>query len=131
MQRKVYSVLYWIAAVIIGLGAFGHGLGGAKQLHAALATVALNAGTRDVIWIVWYFVSGCMLFLGGLSIWAWYAMRQGRNVAVVPTSIGVLYFVFGVSALAYGRTPFWILFIVLGVMLLLATRGLRGQTSAT
>jgi hypothetical protein len=49
MQRKVYSVLYWIAAVAIGLGAFGHGIGGAKELSAALATVALDANTVGVL----------------------------------------------------------------------------------
>jgi len=32
MKRKIYSVLYWFAGVTIGLGAFGHVIGGAKAL---------------------------------------------------------------------------------------------------
>src|SRR5437773_1315489 len=32
MTRKILSVLYWLAAVTIGLGAFGHGLGGGHAL---------------------------------------------------------------------------------------------------
>ena len=127
MLRKVYSVLYWIAALAIGLGAFGHGIGGANVLRAALATVALDPNIVGVLWIVWYFVSGSMLVFGGLALWAWFAARRGRDVTVVPVSIGALYIVFGAAAFAYARDPFWIFFVVQGVMLLGATLGLRRQ----
>ena len=37
MTRKILSVLYWLAAVTIGLGAFGHGLGGGHALRVAFS----------------------------------------------------------------------------------------------
>lgn len=127
MQRKVYSVLYWIAAVAIGLGAFGHGIGGARELRAALAAAALDPKFVGILWIVWYFVSGSMLLFGGLSLWAWFVARRGRDVMVVPVSIGAFYILFGAAAFVYARDSFWLFFLAQGVMLLAASLGLRRQ----
>jgi hypothetical protein len=38
--------------LLIGLGAFGHGLLGLQPVRAALASVSLPADIRKVIWIV-------------------------------------------------------------------------------
>jgi hypothetical protein len=34
-----------------------------------------------VIWIVWYFVSGCMVTFGALLFWAWPAIWIGSSIA--------------------------------------------------
>ena len=43
--------------------AFGHG-SQARHLHAALDQFPINADVRSMIYVVWYFVSGCMLVFG-------------------------------------------------------------------
>ena len=65
VRTKVLTAVYWITGLLIGLGAFGHGFMGVKPVRAALAAVTIPANIRGVIWIVWYFVSGCMLVFGG------------------------------------------------------------------
>ena len=126
MKRKIYSVLYWFAGVTIGLGAFGHGIGGGRVLRAGLATAALDPNIVGVLWIVWYYVSGAMLLFGVAIVWSWFAARRGgRDVLIVPAMIGVLYAIFGAAALLYGRDPFWLLFLVQGVLLLGSSLGLR------
>ncbi len=131
MTRKILSVLYWLAAVTIGLGAFGHGLGGGHALRVALAAVTLDPNMVGVLWIVWYFVSGVMLLFGGLAIWAWFAARRGsRDALVVASAIGVFYGIFGIAALLYGRDPFWLLFLLQGVMLLGSAVGLGRSPTA-
>ena len=49
--------------------------------------------------------------------------------SVVPATIGAFYILFGAAAFVYARDPFWLFFLLQGVMLLGATLGLRGQTS--
>lgn len=129
-QRSIvtnaFTVLYWIVGLTIGLGAFGHGFMGVKPVRAALAAVTIPTDIREVIWIVWYFVSGCMLLFGGLVIGAWFAARRGRPRAlVVPIVIALFYMVTGLASYAYQPNPFWLGFLVQGALLLLATLGLR------
>jgi len=126
MKRQILTGIYWISGLWIGLGAFGHGFGGVKPARAALAAVPLPADILQVIWIVWYFVSGCMLVFGGLIIGAWFAARRGRPQAfVVPIVIALFYMVTGIAAYAYQPNPFWLFFLVLGALLLVSSLGLR------
>jgi uncharacterized protein YndB with AHSA1/START domain len=131
LKMQLLSGLYWITGVLIGLGAFGHGFGGVKPVRAALAAVPLPADVRQVIWIVWYDVSGTMLLFGGLIIGAWFAARRGQSQAlVVPIVIALFYITTGIAAYTYQRNPFWLVFLVLGGLLLIATLGLRGALRA-
>jgi hypothetical protein len=126
MKRRILTGIYWITGWLIGLGAFGHGFTGVKPVRVALAAVPLPADVRGVIWIVWYFVSGCMLVFRGLIIGAWFAARRGRTQAlVVPLVIARFYIATGVASYAYQHNPFWLVFLVLGMLLLVPTLGLR------
>jgi hypothetical protein len=129
VKRTVYSVIYWIAGVLIALGAFGHGIGGARNVRAAFAAVPLDPHVASVIWVVWYWVSGVMLLFGALALWAWFAARRGgRDVLVVPIVIAVFYMLTGAVTSAVERDAFWLLFLVEGVLLLGATLGLKRST---
>ena len=127
MKAKLFTVISWTVGLLIGLGAFGHGFVGVKPVRAALAAVTLPADIREVIWIVWYFVSGCMLVSGGLILWAWFAARRSRDVLLVPIVIALFWVVTGVASYAYQHNPFWLLFLMEGALLLVATLGLRGE----
>jgi hypothetical protein len=127
MKAKLLTAIYWTMGLLIGLGAFGHGFGGVRPVRAALAAVTLPVDIREVIWIVWYFVSGCMLLCGGLILWAWFAARRSPDVLLVPLVIALFWMVTGVASYAYQHKPFWLLFLVEGALLLVATLGLRGE----
>ncbi len=84
------------------------------------------ADIGEVIWIVWYFVSGRMLVFGGLIIGPWFAPRRGRPQAlVVPIVIALVYVATGVAAFAFQHNPLWLPFLVEGASLLVATPGLQ------
>jgi len=126
MKMRAFTMLYWLMGLMIGLGAFGHGFLGVKPVRAALATVALPADVLGVIWIVWYFCSGCMLVLGALILWAWFAARRGNPQALaVPLAVALFWMAFGGAAYTYQHNPFWLLFLTEGFLLLVATVGLR------
>ena len=124
MQHKILTAVYWAIGLLIGLGAFGHGFVGVKPVRAALATVDLPADIREVIWIVWYFVSGFMFLLGGLILWVWFAARRNPDVYLVSNAIALFYIAAGIASFVYQHNPFWLLFPVEGTLLLIATLGL-------
>jgi hypothetical protein len=123
------TVLYWLAAVTIALGAFGHGFLGIKPVAAAIAASTLPADIVGVIWIVWYFVSGTMLVCGAILFWAWPTIKTGsttRSGAVFI--IGVFYTATGIACYLYsGREPFWLLFLFQGAIVIGTTFSLRNM----
>jgi hypothetical protein len=126
VKRQVYSVIYWIAGLVIALGAFGHGIGGARNVRAAFAASTLDPHVESIIWVVWYWVSGTMLLFGALALWAWFAARRGsREVLVVPIVIALFYMITGAVTTAIERDAFWLLFLFEGVLLLVSTVGLK------
>jgi hypothetical protein len=133
-MRGVAAALYWIVAITITLGAYGHGFLGIKPVQAAIAATTLAPDIVRVIWIVWYDVSGSMLTFGALLFWAWPSVKTGTSSrSDVPLIIGAFYAVTGIVAYLYsGREPFWLLFVTQGVILIGSTLVLRGpQRAAT
>jgi hypothetical protein len=118
MLRPLASILYWFAAVVITLGAFGHGFVGVLPISEAIETSTLPPDVTQPIWIVWYWVSGSMITYGLLLFWAWPALKNGSSSRSVPVLIvGAFYLLAGVAAYMYsGRDPFWLMFVVLGVL---------------
>jgi hypothetical protein len=133
MQRTVASVLYWLAAVVITLGAFGHGFVGVLPIREAIETSTLPPDVTQPIWIVWYFTSGSMIAFGLLLFWAWPALKNGASSRSVPAVIvGVLYLISGVASYVYSeRDPFWLMFIVLGLLAIGTTLVLGGVRKPT
>jgi hypothetical protein len=131
-MRAVAAALYWIVAITITLGAYGHGFLGIKPVQAAIAATTLAPDIVRVIWIVWYDVSGSMLTFGALLFWAWPSVKAGTSSrSGVPLIIGAFYAVTGIAAYLYsGREPFWLLFVTQGVILIGSTLFLRDRESA-
>ncbi len=126
-MRTIATVLYWLAAVTITLGAFGHGFLGIKPVEAAVAASTLHADIVGVIWIVWYFVSGAMLVCGAILFWAWPALKTGSTTrSGAAFIIGVFYTATGIACYLYsGREPFWLLFLFQGATVIGTTLVLR------
>lgn len=127
MKRAIAAALYWLAAITITLGAYGHGFLGVKPVRAAIEASTLPPDIVGVIWMVWYFVSGCMVAFGALLFWAWPALKapsSGRSGAALI--VGVFYAIVGVACFLYsGREVFWLLFVVQGVLVVISTLVLR------
>lgn len=127
MKRTLAAALYWLAAITITLGAYGHGFQGVKPVRAAIAASTLAPDIVRVIWIVWYFVSGCMVAFGALLFWAWPALEAGPSSrSVAALMVGAFYALTGIASYLYsGGDPFWLLFLALGVIVIGSTLALR------
>jgi hypothetical protein len=75
-----------------------------------------------MIYLVWYFVSGCMLAFGATLVWVWGRLRKGdRRSLFAAILIGVLYVGIGAFGLVYrAGDPFMAFFVGLGGVLLLS-----------
>ena len=120
MARTIAAVLYWLAAVTITLGAYGHAFVGVRPVRAAIEASTLPPDIVRVLWIVWYFVSGCMIAFGALLFWAWPGLRRGSpSRSAVALLVGSFYAITGITAYGYsGGEPFWLLFLVQGAIVI-------------
>jgi hypothetical protein len=123
LTRIIATAAYWLAAITITLGAYGHGFVGVKPVREAIAASTLAPDIVRPIWIVWYFVSGCMVVFGLLLFWAWPALKGGSSSRSVPALIvGGFYAVTGIASYLYsGGDPFWLLFLVQGAIVIGST----------
>lgn len=130
-MRTVASIVFFLDSLIIGLGAFGHGLQ-AAHLHSALDQFPIEPNIHSMLFVVWYFVSGCMLTFGVLLLWTWTGLRKGdRRLLGVAMAVGTLYTAIGLFGLAYRHgDPFMGFFVVLGLVLLGSTAVLARPTAA-
>jgi hypothetical protein len=121
MVKKLASAVFLLDSLVIGLGAFGHGLQ-ARHVHAALDPFPIDPNVGSMIYVVWYFVSGCMLAFGATLVWVWWRLRSGdRRPLFAANLIGVLYAGIGAFGLVYrSGDPFMAFFVGLGVVLLLS-----------
>jgi hypothetical protein len=118
MLRKIASVVFLLDSVLIGLGAFGHG---SQPRHVqAIDQFPIEADIHSMIYVVWYFLGGCMLTFGVTLVWVWHRVRIGdARPIVVAALIGVLYVGIGGFGLLYRHgDPFMALFVMLGAVLL-------------
>jgi hypothetical protein len=119
--NRLASLIFLLDSLVIGLGAFGHGLQ-VRHLHAAIDQFPIEPDMRSMIYVVWYFVSGCMLLFGATLMWVWRRLRTGdRRPLFAATLIGMLYTGIGVFGLVYrAGDPFMAFFVCLGGVLLLS-----------
>lgn len=115
MKHKVASAIFLLAAISVGLGAFGHGHQWAKHVLPALGTA--DPGLIRLLALVWYWVSGAMFVFGALLVWSWWRIRQGgRALLIVPWVVGAFYLVEGIYG-ALGLGSFFLVFVVQAVLL--------------
>ncbi len=118
-MKRLASVVFLLDSLIIGLGAFGHGLQ-AGHVHDVLDPWPIEPDLGSMLYVVWYFVSGCMLTFGVMLVWVWQRLRSGDTRPwFAAVLIGLLYVGIGVFGLVYRRgDPFMGFFVVLGAILL-------------
>ena len=123
MSRKIFSALFLIVSLIVGLGAFGH----AHQWtsHVAPMLGGVDPKIISLLELIWLWTSGTMLVFGVLLLWCWLRLRRGdTSLAAVPWVMGGFYILAGTAG-ALEVAPFFWLFPVLGALLWLCTWMLR------
>jgi hypothetical protein len=123
MTRRIASVALLVMGVLITLGAYGHGFIGRRTIDVELDKFAIASNIYTMLYVVWYFVSGCMLLFGLTVIAAWVQQRKGK-IALLPVTglIGILYLLTGVGATIYRNgDPFMVTFIIEGGVLAAAS----------
>ena len=130
MTRKIASIVFFLTALVIGLGAFGHD-SNVRRLAGEFAKFpGLDPGLMLIVFAVWHFCSGCMLVFGAICLWSWWRLRAGVRAALfAPAAIGVFYFAAGIASVAYTGRPFFWLFTVLGTLLLVSGPLIGGKAA--
>jgi hypothetical protein len=131
MIKTFASAVFLLDSLVIGLGAFGHGMQ-VRHLHAAIDGYPIEADMHSMLYIVWFFVSGCMLTFGATLLWVWSQLRRG-NTRTFPLAalIGLLYIGIGGFGLIYrDGDPFMAFFVALGAVLLLSGYTLASRSPA-
>ncbi len=131
MTRRIASTALLVMGVLITLGAYGHGFMGRRNIDVELDKFAIAANVYTMLYVVWYFVSGCMLLFGLTVIAAWVQQRKGK-MALLPVTglIGILYFLTGVGGMIYRNgDAFMAVFIVEGGVLAAASVALARRTA--
>jgi len=126
MVKRLASYVLLLDGIVIGLGALGHGHA-VKNVHAAIDSFPIDPSVATMLYVVWYFVSGCMLLFGATIVWTWFRLRANRATPLLPVIlIGLLYVAVGIGGMIYRHgDAFMGLFIVLGGLLLASVSQLR------
>lgn len=122
MTRRLASATFLLVAILITLGAYGHGFMGRLNIDHELDKFTIASNVYTMLYLVWYFVSGCMLLFGITLIRTWLQLRQGRrDTLFVAYLIGLLYLLTGVGGIIYRHgDSFQLVFIAEGALVLSA-----------
>jgi hypothetical protein len=130
-MRKLLSALFLLVGVLIGLGGLGHSFMGRLAVDAELGKFPIAPDVATMLYVVWYFVGGCMVLFGFTIVWAWYRQGLGEvSLLLVTALIGILYLAVGVGGFFYRRhDPFMLMFVLEGAVVLGAGLVLRRPAS--
>ena len=133
VKHKVASIVLLFTGILIGLGCFGHNLGGIQQISEALSGLPLAPRILRLIYGVWDFAGVCMAVFGIMIVWTWFRVRKGeRNLLSIPLIISVFYIINGIVSVWYMGDLFFLIFIALGGSLLITSLVLkRADTAAS
>jgi len=127
----IRTVLGIVAGLVLIASSAAHSLLGWPQLRARLVATNAPADLITGLAVGWHFSGVSMLAFGVLVLWTFTGRGPERLVSLVPARvIALVYVAFGVAALAVsGMDPFFLIFVVPGLMLLAAAweRGARAR----
>jgi hypothetical protein len=131
-MTKPRWILGLVGGGLIAVSSAAHSLLGWKALGAELAAVEAPADLVRALAIGWHFAGLAMLLFGLIAGGLLAARLRGRPAPLWPVAaIGTLYVGFGAGAMAFsGGRPFFLVFVIPGLLLLLATPGAGRRTAA-
>jgi hypothetical protein len=131
-MRRPHAILGILTGVILLASAAMHSFMGWPALRASLTSAGVAPDLIAGLGIGWNFGGTCMTLFGVLALWLFGAALRGRPVSLRPlVLIGIAYAAFGVGALVAGdMNPFFLIFIVPGIMLAAAAWGGERRVAA-
>jgi hypothetical protein len=122
-MRRFRSILGVVGGAMMILSSAAHSLLGWKELRAALERTTAEDDLIRSLGMGWQFGGAAMLAFGCIVVALFSRRLKGTTVSALPAVvIGTTYVVFGVGALAASRfDPFFLVFVVPGVMVLTAS----------
>jgi hypothetical protein len=126
-MNRFRSILGLVAGVVMMLSAAMHSLLGWKQIKSELAPLHAPADLVRAIGTGWNFGGAAMLAFGFIVVALFAHRLKGSTVTLRPALvIGATYVAFGAAAMAVNDfDPFFLVFVIPGVMLLIASVGRR------
>ena len=120
--RKVSGI---VAGVLLVLSAGAHSLLGGAALRAELVAANVPGDLLRGVMIGWHFGGVAMLAFGGIVLHTFLRRRETAPASLVPARIvAATYLLFGAGALVLtGFDPFFLVFVVPGLLLALASYG--------
>ena len=127
-MRRAAPWLLLLAGILLVLSAGAHAFLGWPMVRSELQEFRAADGLLQDVGIGWLYGSAAMLTFAALVLTVWWWTRTGRVVAAsVSALISLLYLGFGTWALVESAFDLnFLAFLVLGLLLGLASFGLRG-----
>jgi len=110
-----------------------HSLLGWKELRGALERSGAPPDLILDLGLGWHFGGAAMLTFGGIVVALFTQRLRGTHVSMMPAIVvGATYVLFGAAALVVSRfNPFFLVFLVPGLMLLIASVSSRVSREET
>ncbi|HKP74989.1 MAG TPA: hypothetical protein VJT67_05565 [Longimicrobiaceae bacterium] len=124
MSRRLRSILGIVAGVLMVLSSALHSFGGWPAMRTSLAKVNAPADLVQGVGIGWNWGGVAILTFGCIVLVTFVRALRGENVDLLPARIiAVAYTLFGAAAVLMTDNPFFVVFIVPGALLGMATYG--------
>ncbi|MFL5385595.1 MAG: hypothetical protein ACJ8GN_24005 [Longimicrobiaceae bacterium] len=124
---RTRSILGIVAGVLMLASAAAHSLLGWPQLRAKLAESNVPGDLAQGLAVGWHFGGAAMVAFAAIVLWTFVRRLRGEAAPLVPPAIvAATYLAFGAGALAITGDPFFLVFIVPGLMLAAASFPRRG-----
>ena len=119
---RARSILGIVAGVLMIASAAAHSLLGWPQLRARLAQSQVPGDLAQGLAVGWHFGGAAMVAFACIVLWVFVRRLRARAAPLTPPAIiSVLYLAFGGGALAVTGDPFFLVFIVPGLLLAAAS----------
>ena len=125
-MRKTRLVIGVIAGLLMSLGGVAHSLMGWKQVRHILAQSTAPADFSDGLAVPWHF-AGLVMVMSGVIVVAFFvsALRGQPDSRFAVLVIGATWLLFAIwGAIFVKPDPFFAIFAVPGIMVLMGTLGL-------
>jgi hypothetical protein len=124
------SILGIVAGVLMIASSAAHSLLGWPRLRAKLAESHAPDELVQGLALGWHWGGAAMVAFACIVLWTFLRRLQGDGVSLVPSGIvSAVYLAFGAAALAVTGDPFFLVFIVPGLMLAIASFPRRASES--
>jgi hypothetical protein len=122
--NRTRSIVGIVAGVLMIASAAAHSLLGWPQLRAQLAQSRVPDDLALGLAVGWHFGAAAMLAFACIVLWIFVRRLRGTAAPRVPAAVvAALYLAFGAGALAVSGDPFFLVFIIPGLLLAIASSG--------